>query len=177
MTAFILTWNPARTEITQVEYDRYVKKTAAGRELNLRWSVGTRTDRFASGDSVFLLRVVSERGIVASGYITKAVEHEAHWEDRSRYANYVYGMWTAWVSSDDRLPLEILTRKVPAVKWHRLQRSGTQVPADAAAKLDRLWESHLRNLGRKPYRPAFQEIAEEVLPSRAIPRARSAVFR
>ena len=163
MADFILTWNPEKTE---VNCDDFVKLTAKGAVVpDENWSVGSRTSGIGYGDRAFLLRQRSKRGIVACGSVTSTVYQDQHWEDPERLANYVDLIWNVWLNADDRLQVEELKQQVPGVHWDHLQGSGVKVPDDAAAPLDRLWESHLRNLGRQPPRLAFQEIADEVLPS------------
>lgn len=108
----------------------------------------------------YLLRQHSDRGIVAAGYFTSEVYPEDHWDGSGRLANYAEVAWTTWLPVDERLPVEVLKANVPMVVWDRIQGSGIQVPADAAALLDNLWEDHLASLGREPVR-----LADEVQPS------------
>src|SRR4051794_39117206 len=70
------------------------KATAVGRMTSGRWSVGVRTRGLSAGDRVFLLRQRTDRGIVASGYLSDGSIFEApHWAKPHRLSRYAYVTW------------------------------------------------------------------------------------
>ena len=142
MATFILTWNPDRWEWPSDEYQRAVRTTSSGNRHQDRWSVGIRSRGIAVGDHALLLRQRHDRGIVASGHFTSEVESGPHWDGSGHLTTYAQVEWDTIVDPEDRLPVEILNAQVPEVRWDRMQGSGVQLPASAAATVDQLWSSH-----------------------------------
>jgi len=100
------------------------------------------------GDRAFLLRQGRhERGLVASGSITSEIHPDKHWDGSGRVTNYCDVEWDAIVGPDERLPTEVLQRRLPSVHW-RPQQSGTEIKPPADRALERLWRDHLAQIGR-----------------------------
>jgi hypothetical protein len=149
MAAFILTWNPDEWPFDENDYQRAIESTAAGHVTQDAWSVGNRLSGINPGDRAFLLRQHRDRGLVASGEFTSEVYQDRHWNGSNRAANYAEVQWDNLVPVDDRLPIEELKRRVPAVSWDRLQASGVRLREDAPMAVERLWETHLETVGRQ----------------------------
>ena len=156
MAAFILTWNPQRWPITD---DQWEAEAARPRDQRSRssWATGNRTGGMNDGDTVYLLRQHSTRGIVMSGTVIGEVYQDRHFDGRG-VANYVEYSVDELVPTEDRLPTEVLEADVPEVKWMRLQGSGVKVPPAAEQRLADLWAEHLRTVGFRPPHP--DEVAD-----------------
>lgn len=160
MAEFILTWNPSKWTMSTAEADEAIERTAQGHEVPGRWSTGGRSSGITVGDCAYLLRQHRDRGIVAQGRFESVVYQDEHWDGSGFDANYADVSWTTWLTTDDRLPTQLLKSQVPGVAWDRLQGSGVRVPERAARDLDVAWYDHLASLGREAlFAP------EEVLPS------------
>jgi 5-methylcytosine-specific restriction enzyme A len=142
MSTFILTWNPDVYDFDDGEYESFVASASQGIPFEFDWSVGVRKSGIVAGDRAFLLRQHRDRGIVASGHFLGPVYQDAHYNDPHKQANYGNVQWTAWLSVEDRLPVETLLAEVPQVAWNHMQGSGVRVPDDAADYLGALWEEH-----------------------------------
>lgn len=164
MAAFILNWNPTKWEMPADEILRAIETTSTGGEFAEHWSVGVRTGGISPGDRAFLLRQHVDRGIVASGHFTGGVFEGDHWDGSNRLANYAPIAWTTWLPAENRLPTEDLVAEVPGVAWDRLQASGTHVPETDSPELERLWEDHIKSIGRTPV-----VTPEEVHPGQTFP--------
>lgn len=143
MRVFLLTWNPTKWVITDDAWMAGVQGAAEGNALLEPWSTGSRTGGIELGDRLFLVRVHSERGIVASGVAVSQVYKDAHWDtdraDQGDLANYVDVEWDWQVSMEDRVPIEALKAQVPGAPWDNLMGSGVQLSADDAERLVELW--------------------------------------
>src|SRR5262245_39201662 len=131
VATFILTWNPTKSWPPH-RYWRDIAATARGRVVHTNWSVARRGG-IADGDRAFLLRQHDDRGIVAGGHFQSeagrpVVYEGVHWDGSGRDARYADVDWSVVVDPSDRLPIEILKARVPAVSWDRLQGSGVVVP-------------------------------------------------
>ena len=149
MSTFILTWDGTDDGYAPDRFRRHVKSTSAGRRPKSDWSFGSRRAGAAPGDRVFLLRQRSQRGIVASGYLTTGeVWENNHWRDEGKASFYVDLTWDHVISSPNRLPIETLQSDVIGQNWRYILGSGQMMEANAAADLETLWASHLKHLER-----------------------------
>ena len=119
------------------------------------WSVGARK-AIDIGTAVFLLRLGSERGILARGETVTEIFEDEHWGDAGGVARYVLIRFHDVVSVQDRLPIESLVEKFPSFPWMNLQQSGLElrdtyfescVPGSWHS-LDQAWDEHLTKLQR-----------------------------
>jgi 5-methylcytosine-specific restriction protein A len=128
MTTYLLTWNPSRWS-----WDTLAEDVAAVRSQQrpvvTRWSCGN-TRSIRRGDRFYLLRQGRSRpGIIGSGVVTRPP-----FKDR-RFDTLVDP------TSEPYLSLAELRRN-PSTSYHwRPQKSGTGVPPNLVAALDRLWRA------------------------------------
>lgn len=145
MAVFIVTYNPTRWRWD--DRQKWERRTASGRTIKGRWSIGSRTRGITpEQDRVFLLRQgPGPRGIMGSGTFLSAAYTDEHWdEDRpGDLANYADILWESVLSDDDLLPLAELEAQVPGLPWRQgVRGSGAMVPPPADAELERLWARH-----------------------------------
>lgn len=147
MSVFLLTWNPTRFNIAADIWSEDIASISAGRMVEGRWSIGSRTGGIHPGDVVLLVRVAKDRGIVASGRASSVAFKDLHWEPekeaRNELANYVAVEWDAQVEIADRLPTEELLREFPEVAWNNLMGSGVRVVDEVADQLVQYWFDHV----------------------------------
>ncbi|MDA2989595.1 MAG: hypothetical protein O2815_11015 [Actinomycetota bacterium] len=145
MAVFLLTWNPTKWVIPDDEWLVGVKDVAAGKLYSEPWSIGSRTGGIEHGDRVFLVRVHSDRGIVASGTAVSQAYKDVHWDNdragRGDVANYVDVEWDWQLPVEDRLPIEVLKTHIPGAPWDNLMGSGVQLSTDDAKCLIMLWSN------------------------------------
>ena len=163
MAEFILTWNPTKWTMPDVEYNERLARAERGEEIADTWSTGGRTGGIIFGHHAYLLRQHHDRGLIARGRFVSEVYQDDHWDGSDRTANFADLVWSDWLSVDDRLPLEQLKSAVPALTWDRVQGSGVRVPQASVLLLDALWAQHLEDLGMA------SSSAEEVFPSAGYP--------
>lgn len=149
--AFLLTWNPERSE--WADFDRSVLETDGGGVVGANWSTGGRTTGIHVGDLVFLLRQGKRnRGIVGSGEATdfsgnagpydEVIYEDLHWDGTGALANYVDVMWDRLVEPTERLPIEELRDEFPDQNWSPMA-SGTEIRPDVVDALEARWSRHL----------------------------------
>jgi hypothetical protein len=142
MSTFLMLWNPKAGNLSDEDWEEQ-GKIINDEGLDSLWSVGNRKSGVAVGDMVFLVRTISERGIVRSGVVTGDLVHEEHWNpDRAAEGakvNYAPVRWTKQLPIEARLPVETLLREVPEVRWNNLYASGIRVHDTATEKLRKLW--------------------------------------
>lgn len=146
--AFVLTYNPTTPSWTDDEYAADVQATSIGRTVRSRWSTGNRTSGIRTGDRAYLMRQVSDRGIVASGTFKSEVYFHEHWADAERESPYADVEWDCILDPEDRLPVEELVEASPGVPWNRLQSSGISVPGADVDVVAALWNGHI---GQTPF--------------------------
>lgn len=140
---FLLTNNPDRFELDPDQIDGWVQATAAGYEVEGRWSTGSTSQAIRLGDRAFLLRQGTRgRGIVAKGRFVSDVFQDDHWDDSGREANYADVLWDVVLDPTDRLPIEILQDALPSGHWQP-QGSGRRLTPTAASGLEDLWRRHV----------------------------------
>lgn len=145
MSIFLLTWNPTKWIISDEAWLDQVEQTVAGDLYTEPWSIGSRTGGIELGDRFFLVRVHSDRGIVASGIAISSAYKDRHWDKakarRGNLANYVDVEWDWQVPIDQRLSIEQLKLEVPGAPWDNLMGSGVKLSEDDGNRLLRLWSS------------------------------------
>lgn len=151
VSVFILIWDGTDDGWPPDMYAAAVQDTAAGRVVREPWSTGTRHGGAAAGDRVFLYRQQPEHGIVAAGRLVDGtIRQRAHCRHADTLAWSTDVTWDQVLDLDDRLAMETLQARVPAVHWARIQSSGQQVNPPADADLEQLWATHLATVGRRP---------------------------
>ena len=149
IATYILTWNPGRTPWYPKEYGKLVLATKKDQIVSMRWSCG-KTKRITRGDSLFLLRQGSDRGIIASGYADSDPYYDTHWDkSRNDKALYIDMKCDVLLNVKDRLPVEVVRNANLDVAWDSLRASGRPVSTSSAAKLRGLWQHHLAGVGRR----------------------------
>jgi hypothetical protein len=145
MPATLLTWNPARFEISENEWAADGKRIRAGKTVVRAWWVA-RVKNIPEGRRVFLVRQgTGSRGVIASGTTTgEPFEDEKY--DGDGVGNYVDVAWEAQVwDLSDPLPVQDLLDAVPQVPWNTMLGSGTSTfDEGAVAKIEQLWDQHQR---------------------------------
>ncbi|QDU80506.1 HNH endonuclease [Polystyrenella longa] len=144
MSTFILTWNPTRWDWKN--FDTEVIESQDGRIVNKSWSAGVRR-KVEIGDSVYLFRQSSERGIIASGRTKSSVYEGDHWDGSGRRANLVNVDFDHILPISDVLPADELNDANLGVKWINIQASGSSIPEESVDPLKTLWEDHLIRIG------------------------------
>jgi|694.fasta_scaffold08870_2 putative restriction endonuclease len=145
MSTFLMLWNPKSGNLSNEDWEEE-GRIINDEGLDALWSVGNRKSGVAVGDTVFLVRTISERGIVRSGVVTGDLVHEEHWDlDRAAEGatvNYAPVRWTKQLPIGERLAVETLLTEVPEVPWNNLYASGIRVPDGATKELNELWKAH-----------------------------------
>jgi len=141
MATFLLTWNPDGPGWPEADYA--TAAAAGGGDHVNRWSVGLRKSGIAVGDRAFLVRQRHERGVVASGRFSGEIYPDAHWDESGRQTTYANITFEVLLPVPDRLDINVLEARVPAVAWDRLQGSGVAVAARDGVLLEQLWQDHL----------------------------------
>lgn len=154
MAVFIVTYNPTRWEWGKRE--QWERRTASGKSIKGRWSIGSRTGGITpKQDRAYLLRQGPvPRGIIGSGTFASEAYKDDHWDDNrpGELANYADIRWDTLVSDDDLLPLADLEAQAPGLRWRAgIQGSGVLLSPPGDAGLERLWAQHV---GRPAQGPA-----------------------
>lgn len=122
------------------------------------WSTGNRVNNIDIGDRVYLLMVGDYgRGIVRSGRVVSEVFFDDYYNspdiDNPTATPYVRVAWDLAVPEDDPLPTTALQSATDALvrqgrclekKWRYVQRGGDELDPSLAAKIERMWLSHVR---------------------------------
>ncbi|GAA3945364.1 HNH endonuclease [Actinoplanes auranticolor] len=148
MATFLLTWNPDGPGWPDPDHEAAVEAASAGQSQLRRWSVALRKSGIAIGDRAFLVRQRRQRGIVASGHFSHTIYEDKHWDGSGRLTTYADIEFDQVLALNDRLPVEVLKNKVPAITWDRLQGSGVSVAQPHDQELEELWQAHV---GDTPY--------------------------
>ena len=143
---YIFTWDQAQWDWEN--YDDKVELTRSGESVSEWWSTGS-TKTIPVGSRVFLLRQVSNRGLVGSGLTTSPVTEGAHWQEGGGAKLQADVQWNVLLGSSDHIPTEELIALIPEINWNSLRGSGTSVPAYVMPKLESLWREHTRSHRRR----------------------------
>jgi 5-methylcytosine-specific restriction enzyme A len=147
MPAYLLTWNPKNWAWENLpEVARHV---AGGLPVEQRWSCGN-SRSIAVGSRVFLLRQGTEpKGIVASGWVTRAPFAAPHWDTaraaKGEQAFFIMFAADALLNPDCDPPLDV--RGASAGPLAEVQvdapASGNSIPDHVAEALSEAWAAHL----------------------------------
>jgi 5-methylcytosine-specific restriction enzyme A len=149
MSTFLFTWNPNRSPWKELPKEAI--ETAAGTAVPSRWSCGV-TKKISVGDRVFLVRLgVEPKGIIASGWVTKAPYLDEHWEfekaQSGKQSLFVLCEWERLLDPDIDSPLtvqKLLSEGLGSVRWTP-QASGVEIPQSATGELEKMWAVHVGN--------------------------------
>ena len=152
MSAYLLTWNPAKWEWVDLR-DCIDQIRRAGFYLS-DWSSGN-NKRMATGDRVFLLRQgVEPRGLCGSGFADSGVYEDVHWNENKAKAGkvtrYVRVKWDVLLDPDTEsiYPREWLNGPpLSRVNWNT-QISGIRIEDEVAEELEARWAEFLRGRGK-----------------------------
>lgn len=150
MPTYLLTWKPKRWDWKS--FDTEIRELRTKGRVRLRWSVG-RNMHVQKRDRVFLLRQGVDRpGIIGAGRVIKGSYRDKHWDPKRLAQEALFTQ----VRMDSLLNPEqdrILRRESldfgPPRLWSS-QSSGTTIPSETAAELERRWTAHLRKIRRAP---------------------------
>ena len=156
--AFLLTWNPKKWRWPRHKYEKEVAVTGEGDSYPLNWSCGN-TKKINSGDRLYMVRLNNQRGIIGSGRAERKPDYGPHWdESRTDEILYVEGRSDALLPEGKQLPMEMLKKADLGIAWDNLLKSGNQVPDESAARLEEMWQSHLRRvMANPPVAPLAEE--------------------
>lgn len=143
MKTFLLTWNPKRFEWD--DYAEDVAKVAHGGKEGT-WSSGN-SMRPRPGDRFFHLRQgVEPKGIFGSGWITSKPKLGRHFTEPGKRAHYAKVRWDCLLDIDVTPPVghDVLGKGLLAAGNWNPRASGTEVPPDVAAELERVWRAHVK---------------------------------
>lgn len=159
MATFLLYWNPF---FSSYKMDRFLSDFgfSEGRDvLNggddwdrspnfFNWDV-LEHEKARRGDRFVFVKVGYEKptGIVGVGSFTSDPYVSEDWSGQGRQIYYMDMRWESLVrpDSDKLLKTEDLLAAIPEVAWAK-GHSGTEVSPDAAAKIDALWQKHLKGI-------------------------------
>ncbi len=147
MAVFVVTYNPSRWNWGK-QRQQWERRTAGGRSVEGRWSIGSRTSGITpEQDRAFLLKQGPEpRGIIGSGTFVSAAYKDDHWDVNrpGELANYANIRWDTILSDDDLLPVADIEAQVPGLPWSvGIQGSGVILPPPGDAALERFWARHV----------------------------------
>jgi 5-methylcytosine-specific restriction protein A len=149
MTTYLLTWNP--NNWTWDDLPTVLLAMRQGRPSERRWSCGN-TKGVPLGARVFLLRQgVAPKGIIASGWVTKATYEHHHWDssraasgDTANFVSFVFDALLDPTPGGDA-PLDVrsfTSGPLATVNWST-PASGIRVSDPAAEQLEHAWQQHL----------------------------------
>ena len=148
-TGFLLTWNGAKWRWD--ELSETADRVRLGERVGDRWSCG-RTTSIGVGDRVFILKQGAEpRGIMASGWVSRAVFQDLHW-DASKAAqgvltNYVIFEYDALLDPYREAILErdYLKHAQGLSQFHWDTRSsGIRIGTAVLQRLEEVWGRKVR---------------------------------
>lgn len=153
MPTYLLNWNPRRWPWTNLAQE--ARQTIKGNPLPGDWSCG-KTRKIRKGDRIFLLRQgIEPRGIMAAGWVTgREPVLKPHWDaeradrgERTLFVNAEFDLILDPGAGHDPLPHSRLqTGALARVHWN-IQSGGMEIEPSAAEELERVWQSHLQDLG------------------------------
>jgi 5-methylcytosine-specific restriction enzyme A len=159
MATYVLTWNPKywpKTDVEVREFSDAVAGTKVGSLPILDWNTGD-SRSVDLGDRVFLLRQGKLRGMVGSGYVSRASYLKPHGFVREQSPesptidrNTVDVRWEYLLDEHDILAIEVLKQRCSDIPWDYLRKSGRKLSEDSATRLEGLWRHHLKQIGLSP---------------------------
>jgi hypothetical protein len=147
MPAYLLTWNPQHSQWTDLA--DIAQQLRDGIPVEETWSCGN-SRSIPIGSQVFMLRQGTKpKGIIASGWVTKASFPDAHWDEaraaEGKQAFFVRFMPDALLDPDVDQPLDVSgVAKGPLSEVQvNAPASGNSIPDHVAIALSKAWAEHL----------------------------------
>ena len=144
MSTFILTWNPAISNVKLSDFVDGMKKFDFEGEAVCGWAISD-YEKLKVDDQVFLLRVGKGRtGIVQSGIVCGWNEEERNWKGEVKKSHYVYYNPDVFINPEkaDTITIEMLEEAIPTFNW-RDGQSGRMLSSKEEEKLLELWDDFL----------------------------------
>ncbi|MEY2875581.1 MAG: hypothetical protein RLZZ373_2952 [Pseudomonadota bacterium] len=147
MPAYLLTWNPKNWHWNDLP--DIARQLADGLPIEQRWSCGN-SRSIEVGSRVFLLRQGAEpKGIVASGWVTKAPFAALHWDTvraaRGDQAFFIMFAADALLNPAESQPLDVRAHAPGPLAEVQVDApaSGNSIPDLVAIALSDAWATHL----------------------------------
>ena len=125
-----------------------------------QWSCGN-SKQMKPGDTAFLLRQSTERGIVARGLVTSEVFEDDSWneeDEEEKMVAYVEITWLQQLRIENVLKLDDLKVHLPDVHWTPFS-SGTRVSDEHSSDLIELWDTHIKKFSASISPPQSPNVA------------------
>ena len=143
MKTYLFAWN--QKLFPWPEHSDAIKQLRKKGKANIKWSCGN-TQVIAPGDRIFLIKIGSSpKGIVASGYVTRAPFYAAHWQDPTRQTLFVEAELDCLFDpvSEPLLGLDVLTSGTLADQRWTTQSSGISIKQHLVDELEAVWYNFL----------------------------------
>jgi len=141
--AYLFAWN--KKLFPWSNHQEIIEQLAAEGKATIRWSCGN-TKVIAPGDRMFLIKIGSQpKGMVASGFITKAPFYDVHWKDKQQQTLFVEAELDCLFNPDTEpiLGLGILaTGNLGTQRWTP-QSSGISIKPNLIDELEAVWYDFL----------------------------------
>lgn len=147
MSAYLLTWNPKNWHWKDLS--PIAQQLRDGNPIEQRWSCGN-SRSIPIGSRVFLLRqAVEPKGIIASGWVTKASFPDDHWDSlraaKGEHAYFVNFVADALLDPATDRPLDVRVELTGPLSELQVDApaSGNVIPDHIAVALSEAWIAHL----------------------------------
>ena len=143
MRTYLFGWN--QKLFPWSNHQKTLEQLAAEGKAIIRWSCGN-TKVIIPGDRMFLIKIGSfPKGMVASGFITKAPFYDVHWRDQQQQTLFVEAELDCLFDPETEaiLGLDILaTGNLGAQRWTP-QSSGISIKPNLVDELEAVWYDFL----------------------------------
>ena len=141
MTGYVLTWNPARSQLDDARWSRWVERMWSGGRVETAWRMGSTRHGVTGGERVFVLRQGAHgRGLVGRGEVVEdGVQPDDEWDGTGRMAFHVRVTWTDGVGPADATPVDVLEHVTTSFDWRHVYASGHRLTEPDVAALDAPW--------------------------------------
>lgn len=141
----ILCWNRDHVETwPRDEYDdTRIQVDRSGPQIG-RWSCGNRVN-IALGTPCFLLTQGQQypRGLVGLGFTTSEPYLDDAYDDSDGQMKYVEVQWHKLLPLEDVVPIAVLQRDIPEIKWSGgIRGSGFSITLEFQERLLKLWQNY-----------------------------------
>lgn len=150
MRAYLFAWN--QEKFAWPKHQEVLNQLATEGKANIRWSCGN-TRVIAPGDRMFLIKIGSQpKGMVASGYVTRAPFYDAHWQDPQKQTLFVEAELDCLFDPavDSLLGLDVLATGTLASQRWTPQSSGISIKPELVHELESVWFDFLASAKATP---------------------------